>query len=201
MLFENKRQEQLQRLASENDFYFFRKEKFKALPDEVKRFRIFRHKNNRRVRNMLVRREDNIDGEGRMLDFFYWDDESDPKRLTVLLFESNLLDLPEFRVRPKHFGDTLGSLFVVNQTAYDKYPEFIKRYKVQGKDKQKIQYLIKREIIEFLVQNPRWIIEGRGRFLLMYEKNIFQKREFLSFYEQGRQIVAHMLYSTSNDFV
>lgn len=195
------RSDTLRALATAQDFSYTKKVTFRSLPIEVRKFRLFRNKNNRWVWNMLIRREPDLQGEGRMLDFVYWSDEKDRQHITALLFESPLLDLPAFWVRPKHAGDWLGQLFVVSETGYEGFPAFTKRFKVIGKDRRKIKYLLKPEILEFLAAHPRWTLEGRGNFLLFYEKNTFQEYAFLEFYEAGLMLTEQMLFSVSNDFV
>lgn len=202
MFFGENRSNLLKELARSNGFFYDRKLAFGTLDQKVRYFRLFRFKQHRRLRNILVRDEPDISGKGTLFDFHHQKDDSNQERVTAVLIESMLLNLPEFRVRPQHIGDKFGQLFVSSTSPYDKFPEFSSRFKVITRDQEAVQYILKPEVIEFLAKGRNWIVEGHGNFLLFYQKNTFQKSPYLmDFYDACLTISNQILFSTSNDFV
>jgi len=202
MFFGENRSNLLKELARSNGFFYDRKLTFSTLDQKVRYFRLFRFKQHRRLRNILFRDEPTISGKGMLFDFHHQEDDSNQERVTAVLIESSLLNLPEFRVRPQHIGDKFGQLFVTSVSPYNKFPEFSGRYKVIGRDQEAIQYVLKPEIIAFFAKGRTWTMEGHGNFLLFYKKNTFQKSPYLmDFYDACLTISSQILFSTSNDFV
>ena len=141
-------------------------------------------------------------GQIQLFDFLHMDDDGETRRTTALLFESDYLRLPSFRIKPKGFEDLLGKLFVAKEPLFPAYPDFSKHYKILGRDRPAIRYAIKPEIFQLFTPKGKWHLEGEGQFLIWYRKNkTLRPTQLMPFYEDGRQLCHWMVNSDANDYV
>ncbi|MEO1261344.1 MAG: hypothetical protein AAFZ15_21245 [Bacteroidota bacterium] len=196
------RSSQLRELAEEMNIPYTRKTPFKNLPKAVRRFKIFRNKSSRRIRNVLSFQENDLPGQFKLFDFLHQNSSEERRRTTILLFRSDALNLPSFRVRPKNALHILGEIFVQPNIVFEGHPGFMEKYTVSGDNSEEIKYALKPEAIDFLTHKKNWNLEGFGPFLIIYRKGKRPRvNEILPFYRQGAQVCRWMLFSNTNDFV
>ena len=141
-------------------------------------------------------------GELKLFDFCHENGEEKSRRTTVLLFASDHLELPAFRVQPKNSFFKLGELFIRSNNELDDYPEFLEHYRVTGKNMEEIKYVLKPEVIDFFTHKNDWSMEGAGHYLIIYRKNRRVKiNSLMPFYRQSARVCRWMLFSDKNDFV
>lgn len=199
---QSRRYENLRSLALDHQLDFHRKQSFDTLPLQATYFHLFKNKSFRKLRNVFSFREQDLPGEHLLFDFLHTDSDLDPKRTTAVLFDSEILNLTRFHLRPKNVLRKFGNLFTVKDQPFGAYPKFCKRYHLSAFDWDEIKYTFKPEILEFLSKEKRWSIEGREQYLLCYKKNKTQKPEkLLSFYKDALAIYRWIVYSKANDFV
>ena len=68
----NGRVNELQQIAMEELFNFRRKERFADQDYLLKAFQIFKGKNDKRIKGILRKKENELDAIIRMYDYFYW---------------------------------------------------------------------------------------------------------------------------------
>ncbi len=192
----------LKRIAELWEAPIERKIRFKSLPRTVQKFRIFKSKSKKRVKNIITLSEADLQSNILVFDFHCSDDGFDIKRTTVLLVESAMFDLPKFHVEPKSAISLLAKLFFIEESQFDKFPEFVQHYKVKGNDVDSIDYVMKRELLEYLSVETKWNIEGDENYLLFYKKNKTVRPENLeTFKEACLDMSRWIMLSDSNDYV
>lgn len=87
---------------------------------------------------------------------------------SVLLLESQRLDLPAFTLRPEGLGQKLQSLLGQQDIDFEDHPDFSAAYLLQGPDESQVRALFDGEKLGFFAQRRGLCIEGHGQKLLYY---------------------------------
>ena len=91
-------------------------------------------------------------------------------RQTVATFQVPTPVFPDFQLRREHFFHKIGQLFGYQDISFEEYPGFSKRYLLRGSDEQAIRAFFTPSAIEFFEQlDQKWIIEGHGQWLIVYQ--------------------------------
>lgn len=90
------------------------------------------------------------------------------RRQSVLLFESQRLDLPTFALRPEGLGQKLAGLLGQQDIDFEGHPDFSAAYVLQGADEAQIRALFAGEKLAFFAQRRGLCVEGQGQRLLYY---------------------------------
>jgi len=197
-----KRHAELSEYAGMHGFTIDKSMNYRIWKNHLPKFKLFTQKSNKKIRNIISFPLSELEGRIKIFDFLYSDDDMEYKRTTALLFKSELLDLPRFRIKPKGFDAILGKLFMTEYPLFPEYPMFSKQYKVVGKNRAEMRYAIKPEIFPILTHDQKWTLEGTGPYLLWYRKGKTQKRrELTNFCETGIEICHQMINGDSNDYV
>jgi hypothetical protein len=133
----------------------------------------YRSFGNTPIRNVL-RREAN----GREITIFDYrmrkqHSDDSPTTMTLLLLESEELDLPAFVARPESLFQKLGSVLGGADINFPEHPEFSRKYLLRGEDEEQIRQLMTDEVIRAFERHTGIgitgiSVEGRGRRLLVY---------------------------------
>ncbi len=158
-------------------------------------FRVAKRGHSHRVRNMLQKNEEKGLGQVndfRLLDYHYViqaGNSAVPVMHTLFFVQSKQLELPAFSIQPRSFMHKVGQFlgFRKNQIPFPDFPEFEKRYVVKGQDEALIQRAISPGLIEFLLHETPWYIEGVGYYLIFYYKKL-EPEELRGFYERGLEV-------------
>jgi len=89
-------------------------------------------------------------------------------RQSVLLFESQRLDLPTFALRPEGLGQKLAGALGQQDIDFEDRPDFSAAYVLQGPDEAQIRALFASEKLAFFAQRRGLCVEGQGQRLLYY---------------------------------
>lgn len=154
----------------------------------------YRSFGNRPVTNVLHREE----GQRQIAIFDYrmrkQHSSNNPITMTVLLLESETLDLPAFTARPESLFHKLGSVFGGEDIDFPEHPEFSRKYLLRGQDEEQVRQIMTDEVIRTFEKHAGVgisgiSVEGRGRRLLVYHSlrtvGASRLREFV---EAGLQI-------------
>ena len=113
----------------------------------------------------------------------------------VLMFESNSLNLPLFKLSQEKLSNKIGALFGYKDINFDNYPKFSSRYLLNGKDEDRVREFFSSDILDFFTDNKEKVnIEGENNILLFYKER--KKNQLVSIpikniesmIEQGKNI-------------
>lgn len=113
----------------------------------------------------------------------YSDNSTQTHWQTVACFQSPLLNLPQFELRPQHMLDGLGKLLGFQDIDFASHPRFSKTYLLRGAKELAIRRFFTAPLLSFLENQLLITVEGRSRRLLVYRSgrrvNPLQLRDFM----------------------
>lgn len=168
LYFEKKRAEAI-RAAAEAMGFSYAKKGGASLLNALMPFTLFKQGHSRKIHHVLHGKANDIDVT--VMDYRYTTGggkNSSTHQQTVLLFRSDLLQLPSFVLRPEHVFDKIGGALGFQDIDFDAYPEFSRRYVLKGKDEEAIRALFHKDILTFYEQQRGISTEGLGKTLLYY---------------------------------
>lgn len=105
---------------------------------------------------------------------------------SVLLFESDRLNLPLFVLHPEGVFQKLGGLLGQQDIDFDNQPDFSAAYVLQGSDEAQVRALFSSDKLAFLARRPGLNIEGQGQRLIYYRaRKLLSPKAIPSFVEEG----------------
>jgi hypothetical protein len=140
-----------------------------GLADALAAFALFSRGHSRRATNVLRTRAG--DTAAQVFDYRYTTghgNKSHTHRQSVLLVESERLDLPAFSLCPETVGQKLAVLFGRQDIDFQHRVDFSENYVLQGDDEDGIRALFDDDVLAFFARRPGLCLEGRGRRLLYY---------------------------------
>ena len=113
---------------------------------------------------------------------------------TVILFQSDQLNLPHFRLFPVKIYHKIASAIGYEDINFDSFPKFSSQYYLKGTEEEKIRNVFKTNILLYFENHTGWSIEGLGTRLFIYRKgNTIPPEEIREFYEQTHTIAQAFL--------
>jgi hypothetical protein len=85
---------------------------------------------------------------------------------TVLVFDSDKLQLPRFLLRPENLFDKIGSAFGYKDINFDNAPVFSKKYLLRGENEAAIRNTFNAGILQYYEQHPGLSTEADGKKLI-----------------------------------
>jgi hypothetical protein len=188
---EKQRREELRTLAGRLGFTFVR-DGDPVLMERLPAFQLFSRGRHRRHRNVMQGERRRVavtiseyrytTGGGR---------SSNTHVQTVLVLQSDRLDLPRFGLRPQHFGHRLATRFGYQDIDLAGQPMFSEHYLLQGEDEAAIRATFDDRVVACFTRQPTLTIEGERDTLLIYRPRRRPRPEELeTFLEQGMEIVS-----------
>ncbi len=114
-------------------------------------------------------------------------------RQTVLILDSERLDLPAFTLRPEGLSQKLGGVMGQQDIDFQEQPDFSSAYVLQGSDEAQIRALFDAEKLAFFAQRRGLSIEGDGHRLVYYrDHKLVSPQSIQSFIEEGRAVLRLM---------
>jgi hypothetical protein len=105
---------------------------------------------------------------------------------TVLVMESNKLQLPRFNLRPERLFDKIGSVFGNKDINFETAPVFSKRYQLRGDDEASVRNLFNERVLEYYEQHPGLCTECDGVKIIYYRSSKkVTPEEIQSFLQDG----------------
>jgi hypothetical protein len=88
------------------------------------------------------------------------------RRQTVLLLESDCLDLPFFTLRPERLYHKLASALGHQDIDFESHPTFSDAYLLQGSDQERVRTLFGTKALTYYARHPELWTEGEGQQLI-----------------------------------
>ena len=133
----------------------------------VEGFCLFSQGRSRRIHNVMHRQIHDIDVT--MFDYRYTTQSGKHNHThhrSVLLFETERLDLPRFTLRPKHFFHRIANALGWQDIVFKAHPVFSESYLLQGQDEERIRYIFDEEALLYYTRHPDLHTEGQGQRLV-----------------------------------
>ncbi len=163
-----KRTEALETIASSLDFSFSKKGSY-SLIASPNQFYLFSRGRSKKVSNVMNRCTNDIDVT--IMDYRYTvggGKNSCTWTQTVILFQSSLLRLPAFTLRPEHLFHKIGNAFGYKDIDFDSYPTFSKQYLLRGPDEEAVRNFFTDRLLAHYDEHKGLNTEGDGDKLVFY---------------------------------
>jgi hypothetical protein len=187
ILGQQKRAKELRAIAAQRGYHFAEQEA--GLVDTLSGFALFSQaRAHARNATNLLRTE--ADGAAAAIfDYNYTVGLGKNQRSStqsVLLFESERLNLPAFALRPEGLGQKLQGALGQQDIDFEEQPGFSSAYVLQGPDEAQIRAFFDSEKLAFFAQRRGLCVEGDGRRLLYYRASKRVSPQAIpSFVEEG----------------
>jgi len=164
----------------------------KSLIDHLSGFHLFSQGRSKKIVNMIHGDTDAMDLA--IFDYRYTvgsGQHSSTHSQTVICFQSDELNLPEFSMRPEGFFHKIGGMFGYKDIDFESHATFSKAYLLRGPDEAAIRELFREEMLSHFETQKRLCVEGAGNTLVFYRAGRRVKPdEIHSLMEQGFQVLA-----------
>lgn len=184
----------LRKVASQLDMRFDEKDEWglKALLGD---FELFNKGRRRRITNILSKNIGLMDEKINIFDYQYTistGKSANTYYQTVFFIQSKSLGLPEMLVFPEHLFHKVGSLFGMQDIDFEEWPEFSRKFLVQG-DEWRIRRLMNRELSKFFLIERHWCLESIGFYLIFYrKKKLVKPSSVKALYSKGMTLYHHL---------
>ncbi len=186
-----KRREAIQTVADELGLPFFPTGD-KSLIDHLSGFHLFSQGRSKKIINMIHGDTDAMDLA--IFDYRYTvgsGQHSSTHSQTVICFQSDELNLPEFSMRPEGFFHKIGGMFGYKDIDFESHAAFSKANLLRGPDEAAIRELFREEILSHFETQKRVCVEGAGNTLIFYRAGRRVKPvEIHPLMEEGFQVLA-----------
>jgi hypothetical protein len=188
-------------LARQYEFGFKAKEKFVNQPYFLKGFDIFKGKKSKRLKAILHKKEPSFSGMVRIYDYVYY---GELKKRTTTIFEirSNEFDFEKFEIRPKGAFNQLQEFFIDKEKPFPEKKEFHNKYEVKTEDSITFEAQVGSKLLEDFAQKKGLYLEADSDYLLFYfRNNKIPSKEIMVEYDFVLDMIEHILYDYSDDYV
>jgi len=168
LYYAKKRTEALQAIAPSLGLSFSEKADTSFQPS-LNHFHLFSRGHSKKVKNVMNGSVKEIDIT--IFDYRYTTGSGKNSRTrsqTVILFRSDLLQLPPFALRPENLFHKIGKTFGYQDINWDSHPTFSEKYLLRSTDEQACRDLFNDDILEYYDQHQGLSTEGGGDSFLFY---------------------------------
>ena len=95
---------------------------------------------------------------------------------TIFFIQSKELGLPKMLIYPENFFHKIGNLFGMQDIDFEEWPEFSKRFLVQG-DEWGVRRIMDEKLTNFFLMEKKWCMESLGYYLVFYRRKALVKPE------------------------
>lgn len=193
-IYERKRTDKLVAVAEQLSMTFESKDEGRALRNYLKGFRLTSLGRGRKAYNIFT--GNSADWHIRIFDYRYSQGSgksSSTYNQTVLLFESDQLNLPIFKMRPEHVFHRIGNTFGMQDIDFDDYPIFSKQYLLQGPDEEAIRKFFDHDRLTLFTEQKGLCIEGDGKKLIIYRNGKRVNPEEIPSFLETNLAIANLL--------
>ena len=184
----------LRRMASKLDLDFEEKDEWgiKAL---LRDFELFQKGGRRRITNIMSKTLGLMEEKVNIFDYQYTistGKSSATYYQTVFFIQSKELGLPEMLIYPENFFHKIGELFGMQDIDFVEYPEFSRKFLVQG-DEWRIRRLMDEELTKFFLIERHWCLESLGFYLVFYRRKALVKpKSMKALFNKGMALYEHL---------
>jgi hypothetical protein len=112
---------------------------------------------------------------------------------TVVVLESDTLQIPSFLLMPEDIFHKIGNLFGYHDIDFDAYPDFSKRYLLRGSDEASIRERFNDGILRFYQSQKNICTEGFGSLLIFYrDHQSLPLDQWASFVDEALRAYQHL---------
>lgn len=146
-----------------------------------------------KIRNLCQSKSDVAEARYSIFDFKYTVAYGNTVRTfdqTVFFANSKKLGLPEFIMKPEHFGHKLGKYLGWDDINFENYPVFSDKYLLKGDDQDFIRHTFNDNVLRFFSNTSGWTVEAANYYLIFYSLDSLVPPNILhDFYRLGTGIV------------
>lgn len=200
-IFGNERQANLSQFADRMGMTYQKKRGIKDLEFDLLDTKIFKGNKRKAIRHFCTQKVPSIEGGLQLFDYQYFPDGG-KKQTTVIIFESRAFDFPTFILRPKGTLQKLGAFFRRGRVDFIHTPAFNQEFVLMSTARDLIKPYFQKGLLDLLLTLNHLTLEGKGRYLLIYEKHHLQSIDkLLPFYEDALEIAEWMNREPPSEFV
>ena len=109
---------------------------------------------------------------------------------TVIVFQSDLLSLPSFTLRPEDLAHKISTAVLGYQDIdFDDHPAFSEQYHLHGNDEGSIRQLFNDNVLGYFEQHGRIVVDGTGDSLMFCRlRKTVAVKDLKSLLEQGFEL-------------
>ncbi|MBC7884430.1 MAG: hypothetical protein H7X99_03085 [Saprospiraceae bacterium] len=154
----------------------------------LKYFKLFEHGSGT-IRNLSQFKASSMDSEINLFDYKYTISTGKTAHTfdqTVFFVNSKLLGLPEFIMKPEHFGHKIAAYLGWEDIDFEQYQTFSDKYHLLGEDDAFIRHAFDGEILKFFSKTSGWTVEAANYYLIFYSHSSLVPENILAdFYRLG----------------
>ena len=181
-----KNREKLAALSDELGLDFFPKEDPELL-DSIGHLRLFKLGHIRSMTNVIVGKTNDIDIA--VFEYSYTTGggkNQRTRRQTVMSFQSTLLNLPDFELRPENVMHKIGKALGFQDINFDSHPDFSKMYLLRGPEEDAVREFFTPELLAYFESQSKISLEVSGNTMVLYRSGRRSKPEKIrDFMEEG----------------
>lgn len=180
-----------EKFCFENDMKFFEKDE-SGLKPLLGIFTIFGKFRSGKITHVCHKRSDDISEQESLFDYTYTVSNGKTSvtyRQTVFFMNSKHLALPEFVLKPEHFGHKLATYLGINDIDFEEYPVFSDKYHLKGDHEAYIRSTFSDSILKFFSKHHGWNCEAANYYLIFYKFNaLAHGHEIQNFYDVSKGV-------------
>ncbi|MEM9547041.1 MAG: hypothetical protein AAGA77_13755 [Bacteroidota bacterium] len=200
LVFGNKRLEALRHFANSKQFQFRKKANAEKLPLDVQKMEFFEGKKRKSIKGYLFKKDLEYNSFNQIFDYNYSGDYGNATT-TIFLYDSEMLDLPSFVVKPKSGFGKLGNIFSSGEWS-NVNSDFDKAFTVESSDLNFMRMAITIQFAELMLKLKNFVVEGRGSHLVIYKKNTkVDIVDMDNIYDDGRELIDIIVNDNSAEIV
>lgn len=162
----------------------------------LKSFELFQSGHSRQVRNLMTRSAGLLEEKFHIGDYQYTVQAGNTPvvyRQTFFFVQSKMLGLPEMLVKPENFFHKIGELLGMQDIDFEEWPDFSKKFLVQGEE-WRIRRTMTEELTRFFLVEKNWCLESVGYFLVFYRpRKLASPKEIEQLYAKGMSLYEQFL--------
>lgn len=199
-LHERKRTAQFQRIAAELSFEFFG-DNDRGLLAHLADFTLFSQGRSRKMKNLM--QGTSSETAVSIFDYRYTvgsGKNSSTHKQTVICFQSDRLNLPNFVLRPERWYHKIGSMFGYQDINFGDFPEFSRKYLLRGDNEQGVRDLFTADVVDFFEQLDGVCAEGHVGKLVVYRAGKRAKpADVRAFLKECFGVFSELTHSTTEE--
>jgi hypothetical protein len=198
-IFGNKRFNELRHFARSKNFQIRRKVVAEQLHVDVKTMQFYDETKAKRIKGYLYKKDIKFDALTQIFDLYFATNTN--ITTTIFLYDTTLLDLPRFIIKPKSGLSKLGNIF--SSTEWSSLSrDFDKDFVVESNDMNYMRMMITSHFAEVMLRLGEYTLEGNGDYLVIYKKS--RKVDIVdmdNIYDDGLELLDIILNDHSNELV
>ena len=160
-----------------------------ALLETLQVFPLFTQGHSRKMRNLMVAETDLA--TLTIFDYRYvtgGGQHSTTHQQSVILMQSDSLELPRFRLKPEGFFDKIGAAIGFQDIDFDENPEFSKAFALKGDDEEAIRTFFDSKMLTEFVKHQGLAVESDRGLFIYYQTGRKKPEEIQQFMTDGYAI-------------